>query len=130
MTPETLDYLAAAERALTNARNILAINIPDPAARLAYYAQFRAAQPLILERTAKISKTHKGVDRQFHKLVKAEPTLPPDLAGQLSEAYYFKDVADYDTGSAPAITPDLVRDAIATAGAFVSVIRRLLQSPP
>ena len=83
MTPETSDFLVAAERALSNARNILAIDIPDQAARLAYYAQFHAAQALIFERTAKISKTHKGVDKQFHKLVKAEPTLPSDLAGQL-----------------------------------------------
>ena len=60
MTPETSDFLVAAERALSNARNILAIDIPDQAARLAYYAQFHAAQALIFERTAKISKTHKG----------------------------------------------------------------------
>ena len=130
MTPETSDFLVAAERALSNARNILAIDIPDQAARFAYYAQFHAAQALIFERTAKISKTHKGVDKQFHKLVKAEPTLPSDLAGQLSEAYYYKDVADYDTGSVPTITPALARDAIATAEAFVAVIRRLLQSLP
>ena len=45
MTPETSDFLVAAERALSNARNILAIDIPDQAARLAYYAQFHARVP-------------------------------------------------------------------------------------
>ena len=125
MTPETSHYMAAADEALANARSIIAINIPRQAARLAYYAQFHSAQALIFERTAKISKTHKGVDKQFHKLVKADPALA-GLAGQLSTAYYYKDVADYDTGTAPPITAAIATAAITTAEQFITAIRLAL----
>ncbi len=130
MTPQTASFLAAADEALSDARGNLSIKISRQAARLAYYAQFHAAQALIFERTSKIAKTHKGVDTQFHKLAKAEPALPPELAGQLSAAYYYKEVADYDTGTAPPITPAQARDAIATAERFVATIRRVLSSAP
>ena len=50
MKPETADFLSAADIALSKARRILAIDIPDEAARHAYFAQFHAAQALIFER--------------------------------------------------------------------------------
>ena len=129
MKPQTADYLDSADQTLLDARRILGIDIPRQAARLAYYAQFHAAQALIFERTNKIAKTHKGVDRQFHKLAKAEPTLPSELAGQLSAAYYYKDVADYDTGTAAPITPTEAR-GIATAERLVAAVRHSLTHPP
>jgi uncharacterized protein (UPF0332 family) len=49
VTPETAAYLASAAQALTDAKAILAINIPRQAARLAYYAQFHAAQAFIFD---------------------------------------------------------------------------------
>ena len=130
MKIETSNFLSAADEALSDARGNLSINISRQAARLAYYAQFHAAQALIFERTCKIAKTHKGVDTQFHKLAKTEPALPADLPGQLSAAYYFKEVADYDTGISPPITPAHARDAIATAERFVEAIRQVLAPTP
>ena len=130
MTPETLDFLAAANRALANADRVLSIEIPDQAARLAYYAEFHAAQALIFERTGKISKTHKGVDKQFHQVARAELAIPPGLASQLTDAYYYKDVADYGTGDAPPVTMAQARDAIATAEHFVATIRQALAASP
>ena len=126
MKPETVDFLAAADRALSKAHRILGIDISDEAARHAYYAQFHAAQALIFERTNKISKTHKGVNGEFHKLAKAESALPLTLGTQLSKAYRYKEVADYDTGTAPQITRPQARDAIVTAEQFVAVIRQVL----
>jgi uncharacterized protein (UPF0332 family) len=58
MKPQAAAYLASAEEALADAKQSLAINIPRQAARLAYYAQFHAAQALIFERTDKVAKTH------------------------------------------------------------------------
>ena len=60
MKPQTAAFLGAADRALAHAIANLGINIPDQAARLAYHAQFHAAQALIFERTDKISRQHKG----------------------------------------------------------------------
>ena len=79
MKPETSAALSAADMALSDARGNLSINIPRQAARLACYAQFHAAQALIFERTGKVSKTHKGVDKVFHKLAQAEPSFQPGL---------------------------------------------------
>ena len=75
MTPESSHYLCAADEALSDARANLSINIPRQAARLAYQAQFHAAQAMIFERTTKNAKTHKGVARQFHKLCRLGKNL-------------------------------------------------------
>ena len=128
MKPETSAALADADRALSNSRAILSIDIPDQAARLAYYAQFYAAQALIFERTGKVAKTHKGVNKEFHKQAMAEPTFPPRFAAQLTQAYEYKEVADYNS-SAPPITSMQARDAQATAERFVAAIRLALASP-
>ena len=130
MKSESANFLAIADRDLADARGNLGINIPHQAARLAYYAQFHAAQALIFERTGRISKSHKGVNKEFHRLVKTDPTFPPRFAAQLTKAYDYKDIADYDTGTATSITPIRARHAIATAENFVAVIRQALSPPP
>jgi uncharacterized protein (UPF0332 family) len=126
MKPETLDFLAAADLALSKAHRILSIDISDEAARHAYYAQFHAAQALIFERVAKISKTHKGVNGEFHKLAKIEVGLPLNLGAQLSKAYRYKEVADYGIGIASPISTMHARDAVSVAECFVASIRRVL----
>lgn len=126
MTPEAALYLAAADEALSDARRILSVDIPRQAARLAYYAQFHAAQALIFERTGKIAKTHKGVDRQFHKVARTEPLMPDDLKGTLASSYYYKDVADYQTGPTSSVTQAQARSAIVIADRFVTAIRQSL----
>ena len=129
MKPETVNFLAIADRDLADARGNLGINIPHQAARLAYYAQFHAAQALIFERTGKIAKSHKGVDSELHRLVKADPVFPPQFASQLTKAYDYKDIADYDTGTSTPITPTRAGHAITTAENFVAIIRQALAQP-
>jgi uncharacterized protein (UPF0332 family) len=104
----------------------LAIDIPRQAARLAYYAQFHAAQALIFERTDKSAKTHKGVDRQFHRLALAETSFPTGLAATMSAAYHFKEAADYETGIAGAVSSADAGDAIAAGEQFVAAVRQAL----
>jgi len=130
MTPEAACYMDTAERALLDARAVLAANVPSQAARLAYQSQFHAAQALIFERTGKISKTHKGVDRQFHNLARGETYFPVGLAAELTRAYSFKENADYGTDPAALATPDEARGAIAVAEKFLAVIRQALTTPP
>ena len=129
MNPQTAAYLARARASLSDARKILAIDIPLQAGRLAYYAQFHGAQALIFQRTAKIAKTHKGVITQFHKLSRLESSLDPHLARQLSAAYHFKEAADYETGPAGLIASADAFAAIEAAERFVTAITALL-SPP
>ena len=130
MSPETAAFLAAAERAIAHARTIHAVDIPEQAARLAYYAQFHAAQALIFERTGRTAKTHKGVRRLFHKLARNEPRLDPDLPRRLSNAYRDKEIADYESESGRDITTQGAATAISSAAHFVDQIRRLLDPTP
>jgi uncharacterized protein (UPF0332 family) len=105
MTPETAIFLKAANQSLSDARTVLSVNVANQAARLAYHAQFHAAQALIFERMNKVLKTHKGVASEFHRLAQAESELPAGLAGQLSKAFRYKN---------------------ATAELFVAAVRRVL----
>ena len=130
MTPEASAFLTAADRAITDARTILAASVPQQAARLAYYAQFHSAQALIFERTGKISKTHKGVHRQLHQLARTEPALPPGFATQLTKSYNYKERADYDTDITEPIMPARAGEAIATAESFIAVVRQALDRLP
>lgn len=126
MKPQSAAYLASAEEALSDAKKILVINIPRQAARLAYYAQFHAAQALIFERTGKIAKTHKGVQALFHRLIKQETVIGPGLAGDLSASYHFKEAADYETGVAGAISSGDATEAIRTAEHFLAIVKGIL----
>ena len=130
MKPQTSAYLDSADEAIRDAEQILAINIPRQAARLAYYAQFHAAQALIFERTDKVAKTHRGVDKEFHRLALAETTFPLSLAATLSAAYHFKKVADYETGPAGAVTAADADQAIAAAKHFVTLVRGAITPQP
>ena len=126
MKPETATYLDDANQNLEKARRILAIDICDQAARLAYHAQFHAARALIFERTGGAAKTHKGVRRLFHKLAKAEPGLNQGLARGLTNAYRYKELADYETGMASTVTAAEAGAAIAAAEHFVAEVTRVL----
>jgi uncharacterized protein (UPF0332 family) len=130
MTPQSAAYLASAGEALANAKQILAIHIPRQAARLAYYAQFHAAQGLIFERTGKIAKTHKGVQTLFHRLIKQETAAGLGLAGDLSASYHFKEAADYETGAAGAISSGDAAEAIRTAERFLAAVKGILDGAP
>jgi uncharacterized protein (UPF0332 family) len=129
MKPQTQAFLMAAEVALLDAEVILNAKVPRQAARLAYYAQFHAAQALIFERAEKIAKTHKGVDREFHKIAKWEVTFAPGFAALLTKAYNYKDHADYNRDLSEPITPAVASDAIVTATQFVACVRQALASP-
>ena len=126
MKPQTGSFLASADLALADAHTILAAKVPRQAARLAYYAQFHAAQALIFERTGKIAKTHKGVNQQFHGVARTEPTCPSDLPAQLTKAYIYKENADYDGNTSAPVTAAVASDAIATAERFVAAVRQAI----
>jgi uncharacterized protein (UPF0332 family) len=130
MTPQARAFLVAADCSLSDAKTILAAGVPRQAARLAYYAQFHAAQALIFERSSQIAKTHKGVDREFHRHAKAEAIFAPGFAAQLSKAYNYKEHADYGTDFSEPITPDLASRAIAVADGFVSTVRHAIGLHP
>ena len=54
-------------------------NWPDEAGRAAYLAGLHAAQALIVERTGKVTKTHRGVQHELGRLTKDEPRFDMEL---------------------------------------------------
>jgi uncharacterized protein (UPF0332 family) len=68
MTPEASRFLDKANRLLGEADTMLGVGLNEAAGRTAYLAAFHVAQAFLLERTAKVFKTHNGV--QAAKLTK------------------------------------------------------------
>jgi uncharacterized protein (UPF0332 family) len=77
-----------------------------------------------------VIKTHKGVNVEFLRLTKDDPTFTPDQRGFLSQAYDFKAVADYDTGPIAEVSSQEAIDAMAVARNFVATVRRVLTPQP
>ncbi len=128
MKAETASHLARAETLLAEADAIFAIDLPEAAGRTAYLVGFHAAQAFIFEHTARAPKTHSGVHTEFLRLTKDDPRIAPDLRIFLSQSYNLKAVADYLTGPAAKIPPDLAASAIQAAKQFVAWIAALLAS--
>ncbi|MBF0609270.1 MAG: HEPN domain-containing protein [Magnetococcales bacterium] len=93
MTSETANFIEKAEKLLVNANTMLNVGLNSDAGRTAYLAGFHAAQALIFERMGKTVKTHKGVQMEFMRLTKNEPSVPAELRIFLSQAYNLKAIA-------------------------------------
>lgn len=82
MKPETAAFLDKARECLAKADGMLA-NWPDEAGRAAYLAGLHGAEALIVERTGKVAKTPRGVQRELGRLTKDEPRFGAELRGFL-----------------------------------------------
>jgi uncharacterized protein (UPF0332 family) len=114
---------------LVRGLRMLEANLIEDAGRAAYLAAFHAAQALIYEREHRTLKTHGGVQSEFSKLIREDPSVPADLRGFVSRAYTFKTIADYDPLTSVPPTEEDARAAIETAGRFIEEIVRLIGPP-
>jgi uncharacterized protein (UPF0332 family) len=105
---------------------MLEADLVEDAGRAAYLAAFHAAQALIYQRQNRVLKTHHGVQSEFSKLVKDDPSIPADLRGFVSRAYSFKTIADYDPLTSVPPTAEDARTAIETAGRLIEEVVRLI----
>lgn len=126
MTQEAQSYLAKARQCLANAGACLGFGLSNDAGRGAYLAAFHASQAFIFERTGKATKTHQGVQSEFHRLARDEPRIDKEFPPFLSHAYNLKAVADYETGPDSDIQPERSAEAIEVATRFVDCIAGLL----
>jgi len=125
VTPETGEHLDKARECLARAKIILGAGVGEDAGRDAYLAGFHAAQALILARSGKIVKTHRGVHRLFSQLAKNEPELR-EFARFLSQAYNLKDIADYELRPGATVPLERAGAAIDTAERFIEHIAGIL----
>ena len=80
----------------------------------------------IIERTGKVIKRHRGVQRELGRLTKDEPRFDPDFRAFLGRAYNLQAMADYETGPDARVTVENARIAIAAARRFVESVAGLL----
>jgi uncharacterized protein (UPF0332 family) len=90
VTPEVEEHLDKARECLVRAKIILGAGVGEDAGRDAYLAAFHAAQALIVARSGKVVKTHRGVHRLFAQLAKNEARLR-EFSCFLSRAYNLKE---------------------------------------
>jgi uncharacterized protein (UPF0332 family) len=98
MKPETAAFFAKAKDLLDRAPALLAQDFTDDAGRAAHLAGFHAAQALLFENPGRTPKTHSGVQSEFARLVKNEPTIDQAVRAFLGRTYNLKAIADYETG--------------------------------
>ena len=127
MKPESEGYLGKAQDCLARARINLRTGLGDDAGRNAYLAGYHAAQALIIEKTAKIAKTHSGARSEFAKIAKDDPRIDKEFPSFLGWAYDLKNVADYLFGPGTPVPLDRAADAIATATRFIECIDGILK---
>ena len=68
------------------AEDMFADGWPDEAGRAAYLAGLHAAQAVIVERTGRIIKRHRGVRNELRRLMKDEPRFDFELSAFLARA--------------------------------------------
>jgi uncharacterized protein (UPF0332 family) len=124
--PETAAFLDKALEFLAKAEDMLADDWPDEAGRAAYLAGLHSAQALIVERTGKVIKRHRGVQNELRRLTKEEPHFDLELRAFLGRAYSLKAIADYETGPDSQVSAESARSAIETARRFVERITAIL----
>jgi uncharacterized protein (UPF0332 family) len=86
-----------------------------------------AAQAVILARSGRVVKTHRGVHRLFSQLAKNDAGLR-QFSRFLSQAYNLKDIADYELGPGAAVPLDRASSAIDTAERFMNRATEILAS--
>jgi uncharacterized protein (UPF0332 family) len=124
--PEAAAFLGKAREALAKADGMLE-RWPDEAGREAYLAALHGAQALIVERTGKLVKSHRGVDRELGRLTKDEPRVDRELRAFLGRTYQLKAIADYEIGPGSEVSPEAAVAAIATSERFVAKMAELIE---
>jgi uncharacterized protein (UPF0332 family) len=126
--PETIAFLNKAREAIAKADGMLE-RWPDEAGREAYLAGLHAAQALIVERTGKLVKSHKGAQRELARLTKDDPRVGIELRAFLGRTYQLKAIAGYETGPGSEVSPQLAAEAMAPARRFIATMAEMIEDP-
>ncbi|HVC51761.1 MAG TPA: HEPN domain-containing protein [Stellaceae bacterium] len=81
MTPEAAAFTEKAREFLAKAADMMTDGWPDEAGRAAYLGAMHAAQALIMERTSRVIRRHRGVHHEFRQLTENEPIFDASCAG-------------------------------------------------
>lgn len=129
MKAQTADYLEKSQELLNQAEGMLRMGYNEPAGRTAYLAGLHAAQALLFETRERLFKTHEGVNRELHRLLRNDLRVDDDIRGFLGRTYRLKEIADCLTGPGSPISPEMARDAVDRAHQFVERITSMIPAP-
>ena len=90
--------------------------------RAAHLAGLHAAQALIVDRTGKVIRRYRGVQRELGRLTKDEPHFDQELTLSWPRLQSQKAIADYETGPCSRVSIESARAAIDMARRFVESI--------
>jgi uncharacterized protein (UPF0332 family) len=91
-------------------------------------AAFHAAEAVIIARTGRPARTHRGVRTELSRLARTEPRIPREHLTFLAKGYELKSIADYGIGpDEPAISAEDAGEAIDTAARIVDSVAAMLQ---
>ena len=130
MRTETRDFLAKSRECLAAAKTVLSVSLPGVAAKEGYLAAYHAAHAFVFERTGTATKTHRGLRAAYARAARDEPRLDPAFTRLLSQAYKFKEVADYGVGPAIKITVADAEAVIDSAERFIEAVSEALRPKP
>lgn len=128
MTPETKSYLDKAADDLADARKILAIPLAKVAARSAYYVAFHAAEAVLMARTGRIAKTHRGLRSALSKLLSDASAEDREIVTFLARGYRFKELSDYGVGPAAVVSEDEASALIDSASRCLDRAKAMIEA--
>ena len=126
MTAEAAEYLDKAKRCLANAKVMLPHGMSEDAGPNAYLVAFHASQALVVERTGREAKTHRGVRSEFLRLTRDDAAFSSELRAFLSRGYELKTIADYATGQNAIVSDSEAAAAIEIAERFLAAVSALI----
>lgn len=100
------------------------------AARSAYYAMFHAAEALIVQRSGRSAKTHRGVHSEFSRLTKEGDPNDRVIWRALPDGYHHKELYDYSTDLNANISDNATSAILEDAARFVTRVEELLNDRP
>jgi hypothetical protein len=125
LRPETEQFLDIARNMLVRGLRMLGADLIEDAGRPTWQPSMPRRHS-IYDRENRSLKTHRGVQSEFSRLIRDDPSVPADLRGFVSRAYAFKTIADYDPLTSVPPTEKDARGAIETADRFVEEVVRLI----
>jgi uncharacterized protein (UPF0332 family) len=120
--------MGKAERALSGARALLAVNDLEGACNRAYFAMFDAAHAVLL--SAKVEsprdsiRTHRGLIAAFGKHLVLTKKVAAEFGVALNQVEKLRLLADY---SGDPISPEDASWAVEQAATFVAAMRSIVQ---
>lgn len=89
MKAETAQFAEFARDMLDRAERMLSIGLTDDAGRACDLVCYHVAQAVIFEREGRVLKTNRGVQSEFHRILKEDPAA--ELREALRETIRFHD---------------------------------------